>query len=310
MNNITILVALITALGAAIPAMAKEAQSPEVDSALTEQAAQSPLRLSVSAGGSGQTEADIDSGGSFSLYHLNSGFTAPIRLDEISVLRSSIKYDFASYDFSDIPAPWENIHTFSFVSIYEWEGNGSWSYYAGGLVRVAAESGADAVDATTGGGLTGATYEYSDTLTLGAGLLGMSQIEEDATVVPLITAKWKFADDWRLKLGLNDVATGGYGVAAIWNMAPEWVFSFGGNMHKSRFRIDGTDVTRNGVGQESSVLLYTDATYHATSDVDVTGYLGTVGGGELQIEGSSGHEIYKKDYDPALLLGVKVTVKL
>ena len=47
-----------------------------------------------------------------------------------------------------------------------------------------------------------------------------------------------------------------------------------------------------------------------TCAVLAAGMFGTVGGGELQIEGSSGHEIYKKDYDPALLLGVKVTVKL
>jgi hypothetical protein len=262
------------------------------------------LPITVSAGVSEQFNADIDDGGSFSITRVKTGVSVPVRLNEDFKLSTSVRYEFDSYNFDDIDA-WENINTLSAASILSWRMNDNWTTYGGGFVKMSAESGADLSDGTTGGGLLGFNYKVDDTLTLGAGLAVVGQIEDDASVLPLITAKWKFADNWRLDVGLSDVATTGYGAKLNWIFDQEFEFGLGAQFHKSRFRIKSNDE----VAQEQSATLYVDATWHASPKIDFNGFIGIAAGGKLKVDDSSGNELTDTDYDPAPIIGVRALVR-
>jgi hypothetical protein len=162
---------------------------------------------------------------------------------------------------------------------------------------------------TTGGGLFGVNYKFSDTLTFGGGLAIFSQIKDDTTALPLITGKWQFLPDWRLDVGLTDVANLGYGVEAKWFLMNELDLSFGGQYHRSRFRIDGEGASSNGVGQESAMTIYADAAWHLTPHCDVGGFFGVAVGGKLRVEDHGGHELAELDYKAAPILGVKASLR-
>jgi hypothetical protein len=133
----------------------------------------------------------------------------------------------------------------------------------------------------------------------------VDQIEDHALVLPLLTANWKFADDWTLKLGLSDVATTGYGIKVIYNLSPQWELSAGLQHQMSRFRIQNND----GVGQDESSTIYAAATWHATDMLDVDGYMGMAVGGKLTLDNSTGTQIIGSNYNSAAVVGVKASYR-
>jgi hypothetical protein len=245
---------------------------------------------------------------SFSITRYTLGVKAPVKLNDDFTLATSLRYEFDSYNFNGAAAgqkvPWRNINTPQLASILSWRVNDTWTAYGGAFARMSAASDAALGEGFTGGGLMGFNYKVSDTLSLGAGLAIASQIEDHTLFVPIITAKWKFADYWRLDVGLTDVATAGYGAEVKWLFSDTWDFGFGVQTHKSRFR---TGTYGEGVGQEKSSTIYADATWHATPKMDVNGFVGMTSGGDLSAYDDSGNKIYGHKYDSAAILGLKGT---
>jgi hypothetical protein len=279
------------------------------------------LPITVSAGVSGQGKSDIDknNGGTMDIGRAHVGVVLPIRFNDEWRLTTSARYQVDNYNF-DVGnlsplvikgSTWDQINTLTVASVLGWRASENWSYYGGGFVKASAESGVGFGQATTGGGLGGFNYKFDDTLSLGAGLAVMNQIEKQTRYLPLITAKWKFADNWLLNVGLSDVATAGYGAEVKWLFSKDWDFGFGLQAHQSRFRIAGSQATgtREGVAQESSSILYASATWHLNESFDVSGYLGVAGGGKIQVDNSSGDEKFKSDYKSAGVLGVKASLR-
>ena len=267
------------------------------------------MPIKVSSGVSEQFNTDVKSGGSFSITRFKVGTVVPLRLGDDFVLSSSVRYGLDSFTFKGIPSTWthtwHNIDTLTLASVLTWRLDDTWSVYGGGLVKWSAESGADWGNAAIGGGLAGFNYKVDDTLTLGAGLAVVGQIENDTSVLPLITAKWQFADNWRLDVGLADVATAGYGGKLNWLFDKQLEFGLGAQFHKSRFRLQYAD----GVGQEQAAALYIDSTWHATPNFDVNAFVGIAAGGQLRVDSSNGRELTSSDYDPAGMLGLNASFK-
>ena len=259
----------------------------------------------VSTGLSEQFNSSIDKGGDFSITRFRAGVGVTVQLNDSLQLGTTFRYEYDHFNFDNTFAPWENINTFSLASVLQSQLNDAWTIYGGGFVKMSAESGSDLTDGTTGGGLAGFSYKVNDDLSLGLGLAVASQLEEDARVLPLITARWKFADSWRLDAGLTDVTTIGYGVELKYLLDQEFDFGFGVQFHKSRFKIDAG----NGYGQEEAATIYANATWHASPHVDLGGFLGLATGGKLRVDNSSGTKIAQSDYDPAAILGLKATLR-
>ncbi len=293
-----------------LPAIAQDVENID-DGAPTPATVEQPaeksifLPIKVTTGLSEQFKSDIDSGGSFSLMRFKAAATVPVRLGDTFVLSTSMRYTFDNYTFDNIPDPWQNINTLSVASILAWRMDDTWTIYGGGFAKWSAESGATFSDGATGGGLVGFNYKVDDNLTLGAGLVAMSVLEDDAKVLPLILAKWKFADYWRLDVGLTDVSNLGYGAKLNWLYNEQFEFGLGAQFQNSRFRIERA----NGVGQDRSTAVYIDGTWHASPLFDLNAYVGIAAGGQLQVDTSTGKKVLETDYNPAPMLGVNATLK-
>ena len=305
-----------------LPALAQDVSSPDsgdsgtpaVQGQTAENAGESArLPITASSGLSEQFYSKIKdaASGSFSITRFNVGVKAPVRLGDDAILATSFRYGLDSYDFNSLPAgtptPWHNINTLQLASILSWRVDDAWTAYGGAFVRMSSDSSVALGNGISGGGLMGFNYKFDDSLTLGAGLAIASQIKDHTLFLPLVTAKWKFADYWRLDVGLTDVATSGYGAEVKWLFSDNWDFGFGLQMHTSRFRIEPT--TTKAVGQEKATTLYADATWHATPKIDADGFVGIATGGDIKIENNSGTQIYGHKYDAAAILGVKGSIK-
>jgi hypothetical protein len=296
--------------GLCLPALAQNEDKVETGEpvpAVEQGAARSPIQVSV--GGSYQAQTDVDRGGDFSLSRFRTGLAVPLRFNDQFALATSLKYELASYDFGGRISAWHNINTLSGVALLKYKIDEHWLVYGGPAFRFSAESGAGWDNAKQGGGLIAVNYIMNDKLSFGGGLFGMSQIENSFQVLPILTANWMFADNWKLNLGFTDVATAGYGLGVSWDCCKDWQLTFGGQMNKARFRIDGNGATSDGVGQDQSVTLTVAATWSPNKTISGTAFVGIAAGGELRLENSTGRKLYSQNYDPAPILGLKADVR-
>lgn len=293
-----------------LPAIAQDNEKLETGEpapAAEQGATRSPVQVTV--GGSYQFNTDIDNGGDFSLSRFRTGVGVPVRFNDQLALATSLRYELASYDFGGGIRGWDDINTLSGAALLKYKLDEHWVVYGGPAFRFSAESGASWGDAKQGGGLIAVNYIMNDKLSFGGGLFGMSQIEDSFRVLPILTANWKFADNWKLNLGFTDLATSGYGVGVSWDCSPELQLTFGGQMNRARFRIDGNGPTAGGVGQDQSVMLTVAATWSPIKMFSGTAFIGIAAGGELRLENSTGHKLYSQNYDPTPIMGLTAALR-
>ena len=127
--------------------------------------------------------------------------------------------------------------------------------------RVTKESGADTGDATTGGGFAGFSYRFSDRLTIGPGIGVISQIEDSASVFPVLIIDWKISDSLSFSTGRGLGATLGPGLILNWEPYSKWTFSLGGRYERLRFRLDNDRIAPKGIGDDRAFPVFGGITY-------------------------------------------------
>ena len=304
----------LTVLGMAglcLPALAQD--SDPVDTAepapVAPQGATRPP-MQFSAGVARQFNTSIDNGGNFSINRLHLGLGLPFAIDDKFAVVTKFGYQLDSYNFGGTQGGWGNINTLTGAALLQYRYDQQWMFYGGPIIRIAGE-GSSWNSATKGGGALGVNYIMNDKLSFGGGIIVIGQIEENALVAPILTANWKFADQWSLKLGMTDLATAGYGLTVAYDLNSEWQFTAGAQMHKSRFRIQGSGPTTDGIGQESSTTLTLAATWtpEKMKAFSATAFAGIAAGGKIEVETSNGTQLRNDSYDAAPVLGAKATFK-
>lgn len=291
-----------------LPALAQDSAPVNTGEEISETPAAEGKRLpiTVDVGGSYQAQSDIDKGGDFSISRFLAGVGLPVRFNDQFALATTAKFELASFDFGGSAAnAWDTIDTLTLVSLLQYHIDDKWSVYGGPIVRVSAESGANFSKGWSGGGAAACNYRVNDTLTVGGGFVAVSQIEDDPLILPIVTVNWRFADEWKLLVGFNDLATAGYGAQVTYDMGDFWTFGFGGQFHKSRFRLD----TADAIGQETAFIMSLSATYKFSDAIAATGYVGMATGGQLRVENSGGKHGVESDYDSTPIVGGKVSFK-
>jgi len=174
------------------------------------------------------------------------------------------------------------------------------------LLGFAGENSADAFDSFTYGGIVAASYAFSESFVLGAGVLAMSRIEDDALVVPQVLIDWKPCKEFRLSNFAGPEAfPGGAGLEGIWMVADEFELAIGGRYTYRRFRLDDSAANASdGVGTDEGIPAWIRATWRGKCG----GRLDLVGGmqlsGTMQLDDSSGNKLSEVDVEAAPFVGI------
>jgi len=235
--------------------------------------------------------------------------------DRRTSLSLSLGYSYDGYSFSQGDGiasfnPWEDIHSFS-LGVPMRKGFGEeWSAFLIPSLRSSGESGATFDETITGGVLTGFAYRFSDRLTIGPGVGVVSQLEESATVFPVIIIDWKITDRLSLETGRGLGATLGPGLTLNYQANRLWNFAIGGRYEKLRFRLDHDGTVPDGIGEDKSFPLFASCTYSFDPKTQVSLVGGIELGGELVVEDEEGNRITKESYDPGGFLGLTFRVRI
>lgn len=268
-------------------------------------AAQDGEELRVNAGFGYRTEADIDHDGDFSEARFSLSGERPINLNDQWRLTPMLGYRFGAFDFSDFE-PWEDIHELRGTVVGRYALDEQWAFFGGPSIGLAMESGADASDALTFGFIAGVTYKINDRMVVGGGLGVTTEIEDSATVRPIVIINWRINDHWSLESGYLDAAGGGGPGAEIrYHINDQWSVAGGGQYQEKRFRLDEDGPVPDGVGEDTFVPIYAKLTWTINQHAALELLGGVSFGGELRLEDSHGHKIFDEDYDPAPLFGLR-----
>ncbi|MFC1580927.1 hypothetical protein ACFL4N_08450 [Thermodesulfobacteriota bacterium] len=257
-----------------------------------------------------QFETDIDNnGGSFSVDRafLQGGITYTTKKRQSFSL--SLTYGFDGYDFEGNRGfaglrPWKDINTYQLSTPVLWGWDDKWTLFAMPSVRFSGESGVNLGDGTQGALFAGASYRFSDRLTIGPGIGIVTQIEDNATIFPVLIINWKITDTLSLGTGSGAGATLGPGVFLNWKAARQWRFSVGGRFEKLRFRLNDNGIAPKGVGEDRSFPLLAGMTYYFTPLMHASLMVGVDLGGKLELADENGNQIVREDYDTAGFAGI------
>ena len=263
-----------------------------------------------------QFDTDLDEGGSFDSTRFNieagQGYSWS-RTDAVSL---ALSYSYDGYTFSAdgdgfaAREPWSDIHTISLSAPLRYGINNEWSTFLIPSITSTGESGADFGETVTGGALAGFSYRFGDRLTIGPGIGVFGELEDSATVIPILLINWKITYTLSLETGRGLAATLGPGLNLSYRPNERWRFILGGRYEKLRFRLDENGSVADGVGEDKSFPLYGGVTYQFTRKASLSLVGGVELGGELVLEDENGEEISEESYDTAPFLGLTFNVRI
>lgn len=261
-----------------------------------------------------QFDTDIDNGGSFDVNRLFFQGGVSYGFDDLKSISLALGYGYDGYNFSGNSGlgglnPWDDIHSFRVSAPLRWGLDKTWTIFAVPTLRFNKESGGDTGDSVNGGGFAGFSYRVSDRLTIGPGFGVITQIEDSASVFPVLIIDWKITDTLSLGTGRGLGATLGPGLILSWEPSRKWTLSLGGRYERLRFRLDDDGVAPKGVGDNRSFPLFGGVTYNISRKAQVSLLGGMELGGELKVEDEGGNTVIEEDYDSAGFIGLTFNLR-
>jgi len=252
-----------------------------------------------------QFDSDLNDGGSFSVDRAVARVGVSRVFDREHIAGISLSYGYDNYSFDDlIEEPWSDVHTLGLAFPVRWALGEDWSIFAVPTIRSTVESGASFSDGLTGGFIGGVSYTFGDHLTLGPGIGALSQLEDGASVFPILIIKWNITDTLKFETGRGFGASQGPGLNLVWQATDKCKLTLGGRYEKKRFRLNDDGIAPDGVGEDRGIPVYLGASYATSRFSEFSVYAGAKFGGSLTHDDESGHEIANSDYDTALFTGL------
>ncbi len=211
--------------------------------------------------------------------------------------------------------PWKNVNTVEFGLSAAYTLDERWTLISGGSVVASGTSDADFNKSLTYGGAVGASYAFSDSLSLGVLLAVQTRLEDNTIVLPLPILEWTLPldEEGRWKLGLGSTGSSGVasgGLALTYKASDELdlALSLGGIGFGGEFRLDKTGPVPNGVGRDNSTTLTIGADWRPTPAVQIGAYAGVALSGSLEVLNQNGVRIRKQDVESAPTFGLRATI--
>jgi hypothetical protein len=299
------LLACAAALAALLLPVPGWSQAVDIEAVAPEPAEQ---RYSFFTGYDHMFETDVAGGGDVSRDSFAAGAGGRLALGETVDLDTRFIYELNGYDVSNAASPlaWGNVHQYTLASILAWKLDPKWSLLGGPIFRFAGEGSAAFDNGFSGGGLLGFRFSPSKDLSLGLGIGVVSQIEDDAGIIPIPMLRWHFVEPLTLNVGISQLGgRTGLGPELTWHIAEQFDLGAGIQYQRRRFRLDDHGANRKGVGEDTSAPLYLRLSWNPMPEASLELFTGVVAAGELKLQDRDGNQTYDRGYDATPQLGLR-----
>jgi hypothetical protein len=287
----------------------------QTEGQIEEQTEEKTTTWALSGGDVYQFDSDIDGGGSFSenRFFIGGGlsyeFTPSLTID-FKVASEIDDYDFKGGGAFTAPAdgtPWKTTADITMRGLGRWKVDDNWRVFLGGVVSWAAETDADLAKAITGGGLFGASYTFSEDLTLGAGVQISTRLEDDLLYIPSPIIDWRITEQLFIS---NMRAPVGYpaslGVEVVYYLSQDLNVSVGSRYEYRRFRLNesGPSLIHNGVGTNSGFPVWLRFEWRPIPEIRLHLLGGVTVAQKLELDDRNGNTLSKADVGTSPFVGL------
>jgi hypothetical protein len=242
-------------------------------------------------------------------YHLRAG--AERRVDDATKLAISLQYEVHDRDFSGAGGfgslqAWDRRHRLGLGAAVTRRTRFGWSYGLRPFINWSFESGAFSDDAMSYGTAVAIAAGISRSKRLGAGALLYRDIHGSVKASPVILVDWDFNQEWTLGNPRELHFASPSGLEIRYRPPGNWQFALAGIYRSEDFRLDDNGIAPGGTGESSGVVGFLRATRRSTSGLTVSGYIGAVFDGELEVEDENGTRLAASKYETAPFVGLAV----
>ena len=254
-----------------------------------------------------QFDAGVDGGGDFSVSRAYASVSGSFAVSETIAFSPSIAYEFGDYSFGGAAGtafPWGQVNEVGIAPRIDIQLDRDLTVSVSPIIQFAAEDGAGWSDAMQWGGLGAIRYSFSPDLTLGAGLLGITQLEGDPLLIPIPLIDWKIDQNWRVSNLRVPEANPFAALEVVYDTQESLEFALGGGWENRRFRLDD-----GGVGQDRGAAFYARATMRIAERFRIDALVGVSAFNQLKAIDSGGTTTASRNGDSGLILGVFGSVR-
>jgi hypothetical protein len=307
-----IFVACAAALGQTLPAdaTASDASSPIADTVTKiHDAPTDRISHSVSLGGTYTTPADLEGDhGHLAITRANVDVDFFIPASDKLLFTVGVNEELSWYDFGGakngvtqgIEKPASELDLVRVTGAARWKIDPDWTAFIGVFGQSAGAPDEHFGQTTTGGGFAGVRRKISDTFALTLGIAARSQLEHNASVLPLIGFEWDITD--KLKLSLE-----GTGLELAWDVSNHWDLRAIASFQDRAYRLDQNGPLASGILRDRRALLGLQAEWTPAIWFSLRGDLGVVIWSQVEFDNSSGNKFDELNANPALYAGLTAT---
>lgn len=209
--------------------------------------------------------------------------------------------------FASNGEPWDETMEVQLNALVRHRVGDRWMLLAGGGADSSMQIGADFGDSITYGGIVGATYGCSETLSIGGAVMVLTRLEDDVSIIPIPIIRWQFAERWSLttgtKYGRFAGATLGYKATESISLALEAGYAV------RAYRLDSDAPTPDGIGRDSRIPVRFRVTYSPDSQVELDAFAGMDAWQQFTLDDEDGDEVMQDEADAAFVFGIGATIK-
>ena len=253
---------------------------------------------------------DLDGGGAFSVSRniVGLGVSRPIGgRDSIGL---SFSAGLSEYDFDDTLDPWGGIRAYT-LSLPVILALSRATVVMVPSLRYAGESGVDLGDGDTAGVILGASWQFGERFSAGPGLGVFTRLapEDGYEVFPFLLVDWRVTERLSIGNGQGFGASRGPGIGLNYQLRDDLATGLFVRFDSAEFRLDDNGPAPGGIGADKVTSVVATAAYRPGEGIDLTGFLGMEIGGRLTLKDREGDTIDRRDYDPAPILGAKLSLR-
>ncbi len=259
-----------------------------------------------------QTQAQIEGGGAMDALRFKAAGQIRGPVTHSTRVYLDVAYAHTGYEFSADGAgpcprpeacfangPWQDVHTFDVTPGGSLVLNDSLQLQAFVPIRWHAESDSDE-SGVTAGILALVQIRFSESFTTALGVGIQSELEQDASIFPVITLDWQINDRFQL-VTRGDPYQGG-DLALFIGSDPSFRGSVSVGYERRRFRLAASSPDSNGVGEMTSVPLLVGVDFSLGKESKLSFEGGIALRGRLELDDANGVELRRESFDTAGLI--------
>ncbi|TPE48996.1 hypothetical protein [Amaricoccus solimangrovi] len=252
---------------------------------------------------------DMDGGGAFSVSRNIVGLGVSRSLGGRDSIGLALSAGLSEYDFDDTADPWSGIREYN-LSLPIIVGLSRATVVMVPSLRYAGESGVDLDEGETAGVILGASWRFGESFSAGPGLGVFTRLapEDGYEVFPFLLVDWRVTERLSIGNGQGFGASRGPGIGLNYRLRDDLSTGLFVRFDSTEFRLDDEGPAPGGIGEDKVTSVVATAAYRPGEGVDLTGFLGMEIGGRLTLKDSGGDTIDRRDYDPAPILGAKLSL--